>query len=89
MFFEFTHQIRVKTVVISHFQMTHFVRIKNLPRVIEASHLRRDNCNINGLRLIRSRGFLGRGRSPIWLISRNKRRQLTSSLSRLKWEAVT
>ena len=34
-FFEFSHQIRVKTVVISHFQMTHFVRIKNLPRVIE------------------------------------------------------
>jgi hypothetical protein len=23
MFFEFTHQIRVKTVVVSHFQMTH------------------------------------------------------------------
>jgi hypothetical protein len=27
------------------------------------------NCNINGLRFIRSRGFLGRGSSPIWLIS--------------------
>ncbi len=33
---------------------------------ILASHLRRDKCNINGLRLIRSRGFLGRGSSPIF-----------------------
>ena len=54
---------------------------------LAASHLRRDKCNINGLRLIRSRGFLGRGSSPIWLISRNKRMQLTSSLSRLTWDA--
>jgi hypothetical protein len=35
MFFEFTPQIRVKTVDISHFQIDHFFRIKNLPRVIE------------------------------------------------------
>ncbi len=55
--------------------------------VLTVSHLRRDKCNINELRLIRSRGFLGRGSSSIWLISRNKRRRLTSSLSRLKWEA--
>ncbi len=52
-----------------------------------ASLLRRDKCNINWLRLICSRGFLGRGSSLIGLISRNKRRRLTSSLSRLKWEA--
>ena len=35
MFFEFTPQIRVKTVDISHFQVAHFFMIKNLPRVIE------------------------------------------------------
>jgi hypothetical protein len=35
MFFEFTNQIRLKTVDISHFQINHFFRIKNLPQVIE------------------------------------------------------